>query len=444
MRFPEGFHRQLRRLGQHDARAMGRNFFYLAILQVTNLLLPLLMVPYLTRVLGIEKVGLIFLTQSLLLSFNVLTEYGYNLTATREVALQRQNPAFLSDLCSRIFTTKMLLSVLAGGVYAAIVLAVPRFRTEALLFLSSFPLVLGQAFSPIWFYQGVENVRPLALLTSAARVLFLAVIFWRVRAVEDYVWVNMLLGSFNLLAALGSCWLAFRLYHLHFRWPAWAAIRADLRRNWSIFVSNFSINIYSSANLVILGFFASDQIVGLYAIAEKIMLAARQVIVVIFQTTYPRVCALVNESATKAVAFLRRYFLILTGIFFPAGLLLWWLADWLTWLVTGAYAPETAWLLRAFSFLPLVTALSSPSFQLLLALNQQRTYTRVLIGASVLNLVLNLTLVGPLSYFGTATAVITTELFITLGFYAILYFRENINILRPDTRTIDRIETLNS
>jgi len=70
-----------------DKKRLLSNFFSLSVLQIFTYILPLLTLPYLVRVLGVEKFGLVMFAQAFMMLFNLLVEYGFILSATREVSI---------------------------------------------------------------------------------------------------------------------------------------------------------------------------------------------------------------------------------------------------------------------------------------------------------------------------------------------------------------------
>lgn len=85
--------------GSPTRRRLTENFLSLSALQVVNYLLPLVTLPYLVRVLGSEKFSLIAFAQAFIAYFIILTNYGFNLSVTREISINRDNKKRFQELC---------------------------------------------------------------------------------------------------------------------------------------------------------------------------------------------------------------------------------------------------------------------------------------------------------------------------------------------------------
>src|SRR5882724_7855534 len=122
----------LRDLTAWMRRALGhvavRNALFLYGVQISSYVFPFITLSYLSRVLSPEKIGLIGFAQSFVWYFSTLTEYGFNLTATRRIAIQKDSPEMVDRIFNAVMLAKALLTIVGFIVMMAVVLATPRFR----------------------------------------------------------------------------------------------------------------------------------------------------------------------------------------------------------------------------------------------------------------------------------------------------------------------------
>ena len=170
-----------------ENRTIASNYVSLLVLQAANYILPLLVLPYLVRVLGTDKFGLIMLAQSLTIFFNVFVDYGFNLSGTREVSLARDDKKKLSEIFSAIFVIKAFLLLIAFSIFYFIISVFTRFSVDISVYLYSFGLVIGQALFPVWFFQGIEKMKFVTLINILAKSIFTALVFILITKEQDYI-----------------------------------------------------------------------------------------------------------------------------------------------------------------------------------------------------------------------------------------------------------------
>lgn len=396
------------------------SFFSLGLIQITNLILPLVTIPYIVKVVGFEKYGIIAVAQSFSNFLIIISEYGFNLSATRDISIYRKNKKKVSKILSAVLSTKAILCLLSFVILVAVVSIVPQFRAHELVFYFMFGSIIGQALMPIWFFQGVENMKYLTYSNLFSKVLFTLLIFVVINSPSDYVYVTLFQSLGSILAGGVALLVVLLHFRVEFFIPSLSAIYKQLKDGWHIFISNFSIISYNNSNLFILGLFADPTIVGYYSIPEKITFAVRQVIGAFSNAIYPKICLLATESHQNVKVFFKSVFFPFALFVFIICCSLFALSDEIIYLISGEYIEQASFFLKILSVVPFIVLLGNPPYQILLAYNEKQGYMRVLFLTAIVNLALNFTLVQYYSALGTSIALILTEVFVTLGFLIML------------------------
>ena len=405
----------------HQYKAVFKNITALAAIQGTNFVLPLLTIPYVIMTVGEVKFGIITFAQSFFSYLLYLVDYGFNITTTREISLRKEDKNHISHVVSDVLSVKILLLVIAFVLLLILVYFVPMFQKDAKMYYLGFLLVLGQAFVPLWFYQGIEKMQYLTYANVFGKAFFTVLIFILIKSPADYVYVLPLYAMGNLISGfLGVYWM-FGKFEISWKTPTKATIIYQLQSNWYPFVANFSINSYISANVIILRLVTNNEVlVGYYSIADRIINALKQLLVVFFQATYPMACRVAQKSHQELLDFFKKMafpfcFTVLLG-----SIGLFFFSDKITILLTKKYTQEVSYLIKMLSVTLVIVSLNIPAYQTLLAYNYQKSYLKVFIICSLLNVMLNFVFTSIWSIYGTALAVILTEIFITAGLYIAL------------------------
>ncbi|RYG00614.1 MAG: flippase, partial [Chitinophagaceae bacterium] len=290
-----------------ETRSVFRNFFFLSVVQATNFIIPLIILPYLLVVVGVENFGLISLAQSVMSYFIIITDFGFNLTSTREIVSNRHDLKKVSEIVSTTLVLKTMLSFACFVVLLLCLRFVPMLADHSLFYLISFSLVIGQLVMPTWFFQGMEKMQFLAYINVVGKTVFTVLIFFLVVKPGDYMYVPLYLSLGNILSGILGIAIMFRRFKLNFRMPSVQVLKKELKTGGSIMLSNFAINAYVNSNIVILGFFSNTTVVGYYSVAEKILYCVRQIMNLFFQATYPQLCKVAQISHQKVLLFFRNF-----------------------------------------------------------------------------------------------------------------------------------------
>lgn len=387
----------------------------MSFVQGLNVILPLVTFPYLIRVLGFEGFGLINYALALVNFFVVFVDFGYNLTGTRDVAVLRNDKNALSRKFSEKWVAQLLLLAVAASLFALLVIMLPKLRSDWPVYVLSFGLVPASMLLPTWFFQGTENFRWLAWLNFINRTAYSAAIFIWVKQPDDVWLVPLFNSSGSLVAAAIGLWFVFRRAGIQFIRPSFAQVWLSMKTSSSVFLSSFSVSIYTNSALLILGAFGSDRVVGQFAAIEKVLLIFRAGLSTLFTIIFPRVCQLAAESIASATQFLRKIFVKLNLMLAGAGIVLSFYAEPVLRVVAGYVDSDLLTMMSWMAWIPLLIGLNMSSYQQLLAHHKQKFYTIILVAASLCSVVLNFSLAPGFGALGTAWSVLFAESFITLG-----------------------------
>lgn len=389
------------------------NFFSLSLLEVSNSVLPLITLPYLVRILGPEKYGLICFAQSFMVFFNILTDYGFSLSATREITIHRADRHRISEIFIAVMIAKMLLLTGSFLIMCLVVWCIPKFQINWPLYLSSFGVVVGQALFPVWFFQGMERMRYITFLNILAKLVFTIAVFIFVKTGHDYLYVPILSSAGFLLAGVLGIWMVFDNFKIQLIFPGFDIVKYHLKEGWHIFISMVSINLYTTNNSFVLGLFTNNTFVGYYSAAEKIIRGIRQMIMPITKAVYPYSCNLASQSKGRALHFTRKMLVVVGGMSFVVSLIVCIFANVIVSIVLGNKYQESGIVLRILAFLPFILVLSNIfGIQTMLAFNLKKVFSSIIVSAGAINLLILLALTYKYNYIGTAISALTSELLV--------------------------------
>lgn len=390
-----------------------QNLLALYGVQAVNYLFPLLTLPYLARVLGPEKWGLLAVVTSLAQYFSLAVEYGFTLSATREVAQRRGDKARLAQILAGVLGARVSLAfavlLLAWGVLGL----VPNLGQDPRLFWAGVFWGVTLGFSPLWFFQGLERLRLVALLEVGVRALGFASIFLLVRSPSDAWLVPLAQGVAGVLAtgvALGLAWreVGFVLPHL-------GQIVQALRSGFNLFFFRAAVSLYTVGNVFILGLLLPPQLVAYYAGAERLIRAFLGLLEPLSRVFFPRISGLVSSDLFRASRLASWVALVMGVVGLALGIGISVLAPWLTLLFLGLEFGPTVQVMRVlFLILPLIALGISFGILWMVPLGLDGLYTRIILSAGILNVVLAPPLVVHFSYLGMAYSVVLAEFWVVV------------------------------
>ncbi len=403
---------------KHKNKVLIQNFSSLTILQFSNYLFPLITFPYLVRVLGPEKFGLVNFAAAFVMYFNVLTDYGFNLSATQEISINRDNKGKINEIFSSVLVIKLSLFFIGALIFIMLVLSIDKFSSDSLVYIFSFLMVFGTVLFPVWFFQGMEEMKYITFINVGVKTLWVIAVFVFIKSQEDVLLLVILNGTSFILIGLVSLVILIIYFDVKFIIPHFKEIKKQLTEGWYIFVSTASITLYTTSNIFILGLFANNTIVGYFAAADKIRVAMQGLFQNASQAIFPHLSKLFQESKLSAIRFIKNYLKLSVSIAIIITIIMFILAKPVVLIVLGSNYLSSVNVFRIIVFLPLIILLSNIyGIQIMLNVGYKKEFFRIILFAGIVNLILSFILVPMYFEIGTAIAVVVTELIVTAGMY---------------------------
>ncbi len=386
------------------------NFISLTTLQGINYVLPLIVLPYLIRVIGMEKFGLIAFAQSLVQYFMILTDYGFSLSATKKISLCGEQHKKVSAIFSSVMTVKLIFAAISGFVLCAILYFVPKFRHDWLVYILSFGAVIGNTLFPVWFFQGKEKMSYITVLNVIGGITYAICIFIFIKGPRDYLIVPALSSLLFIISGIGGLYIAFRRFSLEFVLQKYTNIRKELRTGWDIFISILSVNAYTTTRVFAVGLLTNNVLTGYYSLAEKIANVIQSFPMDSFtQAVFPRISKVFVKNKQRAIAIMYRIQDGITLGFVISLPIAFILAPWIIRFACGYPSKEIILTLRLLLGGVFFVGANAFKVQFLLVCGKPDLFALVHILAAIIGLPLIFLLILKFSYLGAAISTVLIE-----------------------------------
>lgn len=273
-------------------------------LQAINFLLTLAILPFLTRTLGIEAFGEVVFAQLLINYAMWIVNWGFYLGATQRVSANRHDPQAVSSIFSTTWVAQFWLTLLVVAIFVLSILIIPRFDGLQPLYFAGLSLIVGNTLLPIWFLNGLEQIKLAAMLQIGSKVVSIAITVCLVRGPETG-WIYIAsIGLSMLIMAFIACWVIFGQFQVQFTRPSLRETFSTLKSDFSLFVSAIFANLNATIVPATLGAAVSAEVLAYYNLADRAKGAALTILTPITHTLFPRMCYLFTNDRAGALKLL--------------------------------------------------------------------------------------------------------------------------------------------
>lgn len=385
-----------------DAKTLVTNFGYLSLLQVAGYVFPLITMPYLARVIGVDGFGKVAFASAIVVWFQTVADWGFNYTATRDVAKNRDDKEKVSELFSNVLWARCLLMIISFLLLLIVISIVPTFRDNYAVILVTFLLVPGHIMFPDWFFQAMERMKYITILNLLSKLLFTILVFVFIKEKNDFILQPLFISLGFLLSGMIAMYIILYKWKVKLKLPSTTRIFETIKGSTDVFINNIMPNLYNSFSVMLLGFFGGPVSNGLLNAGSKFVSISEQFMTVVSRTFFPFLSRRIDKHIfySKLNIFIAVFFSAILFIFAP-------------WIIKLFFTEEfyhAITVLRIMSISILFLTLSSVyGTNYMIIQGYEKQLRNITFFSSFFGFVLSIPLVYFFDYIGAAVTIVATR-----------------------------------
>lgn len=406
------------------ARSVRTNYLYNLIYQITAILLPLITMPYVSRVLGPQGVGTNSLTNANTQYFMLLGTLGITMYATKKIATVRENRRKLRQTFWEIFSIQFIGCMIS---YIIFVLVLGIRSSLGLYYMLQGFFILSSAIDISWYFVGIEDFKNASIRSFLVKIISVFLIFIFVKDSND-LWQYILINSLTMFIGQFVMWIYVDKSTFSFKSLDKLKLRRHITPILVLFIPQVATQIYTVLDKTMLGVFSPTVEVGYYDQSQKIVRILLTILTSLGTVMMPRIASLISKNQHDIVKnTLKKSFTIISFLAIPIAFGIMGVSDRFIPMFFGYEYLSVIPLLKISSILVIIIGVGNVfGTQYMIAVGKNKEYTiSVCVGAAV-NFILNLILIPKFSALGAVIATVSAEFSIAL--IQLWYSREIVDI----------------
>lgn len=376
------------------------NFVSFSIVKALDAIIPLLIIPYLISVVGIDNYGIYAFAFALVFYLINIIQYGFTLSAVRLIAINRENKSKLNQIYNQVFTTQLYLTIAVLILMVGLITFINIFHQHYIVYFFFVILIIGELLSPIWFFLGVEKMRYITIINLLSKSTFAILTFIFIQKESDYIYISLYHSIGYLISGIATQIIIFKSFKLTFYIAKISEVKFMLKDGMSAFLTLITPTIYANSSIFLIGFFGIPQYVSYMQIGTKVSGAFSVLNTILTNVFYPVLNR--NKSLFKKV----KYIFISFGLLLS--LIMLFCSEYLINLWIPEDPSEIVLVVKLLSPTPLLSSIISIfGVNGLLVHQKDKLYMAIVAVGSVSGLLTALILIPKYFYIGGAISIVT-------------------------------------
>ena len=397
-----------------DVRILTANFASLTFLQVFGYVFPLLTYPYLARVIGSEGFGYIALASSIICYFQTVVDFGFNFTATRDIAKNQQNLVKVSQIFSNVLWCRLFLLLCSFLLFVVMICIIPILRDLWQILLFSFLLIPGHILCPEWFFQAMEKMKYITMLNFVSKTFFTLLIFVFVKEKSDYVYQPLLLSLGYIASGILAMYIILCKWGIKIHQPSWISIKKTLKESFDVFLNQIFPTLYNAFSVLLLGVFCGPVANGLFDAGTKLVDISQQFLKIISRTFFPFLSRKIDKHTLFSKIYMLFTLIVTLGLIF--------FAPFLIPVFFSEEFSESIKVLRLMAISGVFLMMSNIyGTNYLIIIGRERSLRNLTMYASLLGFVIAIPLIYYGGYMGAVAIIVFVRMLLGVGSYLLAY-----------------------
>ena len=283
----------------------------MGVLQVANYLIPFLVLPIISRILGASLFGSVSYAQNIVTYLTLLINYGFEYSATRQISIAREDKAKTDAIFWSVIAAKGMLLILSFAILAVLPFCMERVACDPKLYIYTALANIGIVFFPTWYLQGVQQMDKMAWANFFTKLLGAVLVLSLVREASAYRLYPLLMSASSILIGIGAMIYVIRHFGISRPVLSRKTLREVMQAGAPIFLNNVFVALYTTANMTILGMYAADDVIGYFSGAQRLIQALNMVVVMpVSMAVFPEISRRFAQSKAQGAKFLKQVLLL--------------------------------------------------------------------------------------------------------------------------------------
>ena len=263
-----------------------KNTSMLYLMNIAKMIIPLLTLPYLTRVLTVSCYGVVSYVKAAMQYMQLIVDFGFVLSGTRDIVFAKDDREKLNYAVGNILAAKLLLSVVAGVVLIIVTTGITILRENILYTLLSFIVVFMTNFLFDFLFRGLEKMEVITIRFIVMKGLAALLTFAFVHSDADILWIPVL-DIIGTLIAIIMVFFEIKKLAIKFKFSNIRIICAKIRDSTIYFFSNMATTAFMALNTLLIGIFIETTQVAYWSLCLQMVTAVQALYTPLTDGIYP-------------------------------------------------------------------------------------------------------------------------------------------------------------